>query len=40
VAKFCNHCGAKIGEAMICANCKTDVPGGSKFCPNCGTPVE
>ncbi len=25
---------------MKCANCGTEIPEGSKFCPNCGVPVE
>ena len=25
---------------MICPNCKRNIPDDSKFCPDCGTPIE
>lgn len=33
-SKFCNHCGAKLGNE--CPNCGAEVAPGSLFCSNCG----
>jgi membrane protease subunit (stomatin/prohibitin family) len=35
-SKFCNQCGAKVGEGLFCSQCGSKVAPGSKFCSNCG----
>jgi len=34
-AKFCPHCGAKVG-ASSCIKCGGSIPADAKFCPSCG----
>lgn len=34
-AKFCPHCGAKVG-ASSCTKCGGNIPAEAKFCPACG----
>jgi RNA polymerase subunit RPABC4/transcription elongation factor Spt4 len=36
--KFCQQCGLKV--ATTCKECGGSLPGGAKFCPNCGSQLE
>ncbi len=37
--KFCSDCGTKFEADQKCPKCGSNVPGGSKFCPECGMPM-
>lgn len=37
-SKFCNNCGTKLPEPLVCPECGCkDMPADSLFCPDCGT---
>ncbi|HUI24879.1 MAG TPA: adenylate/guanylate cyclase domain-containing protein [Candidatus Kryptonia bacterium] len=36
-AKFCLTCGQRL--AHVCGSCGAELPGGARFCDECGTPV-
>lgn len=36
-SKFCINCGAKLTEQ--CPSCGADIQDGTKFCPECGSPI-
>ena len=38
-SKFCNYCGQKIEHEIVCNECGTKNELGSKFCKNCGAPL-
>ncbi len=37
-SNFCLGCGVRLG--LACSSCGAELPGGSRFCNKCGTPVE
>ena len=38
--KFCQECGAKLGQKNTCPSCGTANPMGVKFCQECGTKLQ
>jgi hypothetical protein len=37
-AKFCPECGLALVPARSCRMCEAELPGGARFCLECGTP--
>ena len=39
-AKYCDECGAKQTESVVCSECGTVLEADVNYCPKCGTPVK
>ena len=39
-ARFCDECGAKQTETIVCSECGTVLDADVAYCPKCGMPVE
>jgi class 3 adenylate cyclase len=39
-AKFCGHCGAKLGRAVVCAACGAQNDHSQRFCHECGAALQ
>ena len=38
--RFCQECGAKLGEKNLCPSCGQENPLGTRFCGGCGSRLE